>query len=130
MAGPTHCIHGISLLQGPACTADFQRMVAGPISRLSLPIRQHLDSMQLGFLQRCGTNRADNLPCTATGGGGGSGVKLPPGGGSGGGGEGSGEGDDADELLSKKQACTDLLLCTACRVNSAAKHAGYLLLVR
>lgn len=70
--------------------------------------------MQLAFLHRSGTNRADTLPCTATGGGGGSGVKLPPVGGSGGAGEGGGEGDDADELLSKQQACTEHLLyyCT------------------
>ncbi|CAL8467544.1 g7082 [Coccomyxa elongata] len=88
----------------PACTADFKRMVAGPVSRLSSSIRQHLESMQLAFLHRSGTKRADSLPCTATGGGGGSGVKLPPLGGSGGAGEGSGEGDDADELLSKQQA--------------------------
>lgn len=68
--------------------------------------------MQLPFLQRSGTNRADTLPCTATatGGGGGSGVKLPPMGGSGWEGEGSGEGEDGDELLSKQQACTDHLL--------------------
>lgn len=98
------------MLQGPACAADFQRMVSGPVSRLSSPIRQHLESMQVAFLQRSGTTRADTLPCTATGGGGGSGVKLPPVGGSGGAGEGSGEGDDADELLSKQQARTHHLL--------------------
>ncbi|KAK9909941.1 hypothetical protein WJX75_009820 [Coccomyxa subellipsoidea] len=59
--------------------------------------------MQLGFLQRSGFGRADNLPCTATGGGGGTGDNSPPGG-SGGGGDGDGEGDEDDELLSKKQA--------------------------
>lgn len=98
-------IQRMLLLQGPACNADFQSILAAPIARIGAPIRRHLQSMQLGFLQRSGFGRADNLPCTATGGGGGTGDNSPPGG-SGGGGDGDGEGDEDDELLSKKQVCT------------------------
>ena len=98
-------LHGNLLLQGATCSMDLQRLLAAPIARIGAPIRRHLQSMQLGAPQRSNASRADNLPCTATGGGGGAGDKGPPGG-SGGKGEGNGEGDDGDELLSKKQVRT------------------------